>query len=120
MAIGNENRISADSHMAEPLDLWQQRMPEKFKDHALHFTGHKIGEGQYARVGGWEPAARLKDMAADGVAAEVLYPTRAKEMWRQGCIPAVAEMSAHVYNEWMGEFCQEAPDRLWGQSVVCL
>ena len=65
--ISKENRISADSHMAEPLDLWQTRMPVKFKEHALSFTGHKIGEGQYAREGGWEPVPRLKDMAADGV-----------------------------------------------------
>ncbi len=92
--VSKENRISADSHTAEPLDLWQTRMPGKFKEHALCFTGHKMGEGEYAREGGWEPAPRLKDMAADGVAAEVLYPTRAKEMWRHGCIPEVAEMSA--------------------------
>jgi uncharacterized protein len=118
--ISKENRISADSHMAEPLDLWEKRMPAPFQDQALHFTGHKIGEGQYAREGGWEPAPRLKDMAADGVAAEVLYPTRAKEMWRQGVVPEVAEACAQVYNEWMAEFCQEAPERLWGQSVSCL
>ena len=27
------------------------------------------------RPGGWDPAERLKDMAIDGVAAEVLYTT---------------------------------------------
>ena len=120
VVANKENRISADSHMAEPLDLWVQRMPERFRDRALRFRDHRIGEGQYAREGGWEPAPRLKDMAADGVSAEVLYPTRGKEMFRQGCDPEVAEVSAHVYNEWMMEFCQEAPDRLWGQGMVCL
>lgn len=118
--VGKENRVSGDSHMAEPLDLWEKRMPEKFHDQALVFTGHRIGEGQYAREGGWEPGPRLKDMAADGVSAEVLYPTRGKEMFRQGCIPEVAEACAHTYNDWMIEFCQEAPDRLWGQAELCL
>jgi hypothetical protein len=54
------------------------------------------------------------------VSAEVLYPTRGKEMYRQGVSQEVAEASAHVYNEWMAEFCQEAPARLWGQAEICL
>jgi uncharacterized protein len=118
--IRDENRISADSHMAEPLDLWQQRMPERHRENALRFRHHEIGKGQYAREGGWDPRERLKDMAADGVSAEVLYPTRGKEIFRQGCEPEIAQISAHVYNDWMVEFCQEAPDRLWGQSLICL
>ncbi len=119
-SMSNENRISADSHMAEPLDLWAKRMPEDLRDQAMRFRDHRIGEGQYAREGGWDPAARLKDMAADGVSAEVLYPTRGKEMYRQGVSPEIAEVCAHVYNDWMAEFCQEAPDRLWGQAEICL
>ena len=31
----DEVRISADSHLTEPLDLWLQRMPERFRDRAL-------------------------------------------------------------------------------------
>lgn len=35
---------------------------------------HKAG-WEAARPDGWDPAERLKDMALDGVAAEVLYTT---------------------------------------------
>ena len=115
-----EVRISADSHMAEPLDLWRQRMPERFRDRALQWSGQRIGKGQYRREGGWEPAPRLKDMAADGVVADVLYPTRAKSVFRLDYEPEISEASARVYNDWLIEFCSEAPDRLWGQAMVPL
>ncbi|MCH6546689.1 MAG: hypothetical protein IH796_11935, partial [Deltaproteobacteria bacterium] len=78
----DEVRVSADSHMAEPLDLWQKRMPERFRDRALQWSEQREGRGQYRREGGWEPAPRLKDMAVDGVVAEVLYPTRATSVFR--------------------------------------
>ncbi len=116
----DEVRISADSHMAEPLDLWQRRMPERFRDRALQWQGQRIGKGQYRREGGWEPGPRLKDMAADGVVADVLYPTRAKSVFRLDYDPEISEASARVYNDWLIEFCQEAPDRLWGQALIPL
>ncbi|MEA2639477.1 MAG: hypothetical protein QOF51_871 [Chloroflexota bacterium] len=117
-----EVRISADSHMAEPLDLWQTRLPERYRAGVMDFSKghHQIGKGQYAREGGWDPAKRLVDMAADGVVAEVLYPTRGKEMYRDDLAPEVAEACASVYNDWMIEFCSEAGDRLWGQAEIGL
>ena len=115
-----EPRISADSHMAEPVDLWQERMPAKYKDRAFSWPGQRIGSGQYRREGGWEPAPRLKDMAADGVVADVLYPTRAKSAFRLDYEPEISEAAARVYNDWLIEFCSEAPDRLWGQALLPL
>lgn len=115
----DEVRISADSHMAEPVDLWVQRMPERFRDRALQWTA-RTGSGQYRREGGWEPVPRLKDMAADGVVAEVLYPTRAKSVFRVDYDAEISEASARVYNDWLIEFCEEAPDRLWGQALIPL
>ena len=111
----DEARISADSHMIEPVDLWSTRMPERFRDRALAWPGP-----ERRREGGWVPSARLKDMARDGIAAEVLYPTRGKSVFRQDYDPEISEASARVYNDWMIEFCEEAPDRLWGQALIPL
>ncbi len=116
----DEVRISADSHVTEPLELWQQRMPERFRDRALEWPRLEYGKGQYRREGGWEPAPRLKDMAADGVVADVLYPTRAKSVFRSDYDAEISEASARVYNDWMIGFCSEAPDRLWGQALIPL
>ena len=115
VATNDEVRISADSHMIEPVDLWQKRMPEKFRDRALAWPGP-----ERRREGGWVPSARLKDMALDGVVADVLYPTRAKSIFRQDYDPEISEAAARVYNDWMIEFCSEAPDRLWGQAIIPL
>ncbi len=37
-AIGREQRISADSHMTEPPDLWEKRLPAALRDRAPRFA----------------------------------------------------------------------------------
>ena len=74
LAPNEESRISADSHLSEPLDLWEKRLPERFRDQAIHIR-HQYGGGFYAREGGYDPAERPKNMARDRIVAEVLYPT---------------------------------------------
>ncbi|MEA2641909.1 MAG: hypothetical protein QOF51_3303, partial [Chloroflexota bacterium] len=118
---GQEIRISADSHMSEPPDLWEKELPASYRDRAPRFPRVKMGEGLHARPGGWDVGARLADMAADGIAAEVLYPTLAKDIYIQcGDDPELAQACDRVYNDWMIEYCQEAPDRLWGQAHIGL
>ena len=112
-------RVSADSHVCEPPDLWETRLPEKYQEYAIHIR-HEPGKGFYAREGGYEPKPRLDDMARDGVVAEVLYPTFGKDMYTDERPPEAAEACARVYNDWMIEFCSEAPDRLWGQAEIAL
>src|SRR5437588_96917 len=115
-----EQRISADSHMAEPLDLWETRLPDRLKDRALRFPKLKLFEtNHHLRAGGWDPTERLKDMAFDGISAEVLYPTLAKQAWTLGD-PELEEACARVYNDWLIEFCSAAPDRLWGLCMLSL
>lgn len=116
-----EVRISADSHMSEPPDLWEKRLPAKYRDGAPRFPRVQLGRGNHSRAGGWDPVERLKDMAADGISAEVLYPTIAKGIYDQaGHDPDLAAACDVVYNDWLIEFCQHAPDRLWGQAVISL
>ena len=69
--------------------------------------------------GGWEPQARLKDQEADGVAAEVIYPSVGMEIcclkdldYKKACMDA--------YNLWLAEFCAAAPDRLIGQGQTAM
>jgi predicted TIM-barrel fold metal-dependent hydrolase len=114
-----EVRISSDSHVAEPFDLWETRLPPLFRDQALSFPDLKLGEGHHTRPGGWDSTERLKDMAFDGVSAEVLYPSLALGVFRTRS-PELAHQYARAYDDWMIEFCQEAPDRLWGQATIPL
>ena len=124
---GQELRISADSHVSEPPDLWRTRLPARFRD--LDQVGRlteriRLGRGTHYRAGGWDVDERLRDMAADGVAAEVLYPTVANAIYRLvepgSAGHELAEACSQAYNDWMIEYCGEAPDRLWGLAHLSL
>ena len=72
-----------------------------------------------ARPGGWDPAERLKDMAVDGVAGEVLYTTLGFRLfWLLD--PALQRECFRVYNDWLAEYCRYAPDRLKGLCLISL
>lgn len=119
-AIAAEQRISADSHMAEPLDLWETRLPEKLRDRALRFPDLKLYEtNHHLRAGGWDPDERLKDMALDGVSAEVLFPTLGKQAWTTGD-PDLEAACIKVYNDWIIEFCSVNTERLWGLCMLSI
>ncbi|MES9509800.1 amidohydrolase family protein [Streptomyces sp. NPDC000609] len=72
-----------------------------------------------ARAGGSDPAARLKDMALDGVAAEVLYPSLGLHLFwlsdgdfQRACFRA--------YNDWLADYVRHAPERLAGLGLISL
>ena len=63
--------------------------------------------------GGWDPDARMHDQDADGVAAEVVYPTVGMMLcnhpdydYKKACFDA--------YNLWIAEYAGAHPDRLLG------
>lgn len=115
-----EIRISSDSHMGEPPDLWEKGLPPAFRDRALHFPDIKPFEtNHHLRAGCWDPHERLKDQAVDGVAAEVLYPTLGQQAWLVGDVE-LEEACVRVYNDWMIDFCSVAPDHHWGLALISL
>lgn len=114
---GDEILISADSHVMEDPDLWVNRLPAAFRAQAPRFPPRKLGEGFQAQPGGWDPAERVKEMAADGVTAEVLYPTLGLSLFGLDDA-ALQEACFRAYNDWLGEYCQAALDRLVG--IACI
>lgn len=119
-AIAAEQRISADSHFGEPPDLWEKRLPERFKARAPRFPNITLYEtNHHLRAGAWDPQERLKDLALDGTSAEVLFPTLGHNAWRLDD-PEVEEACIRVYNDWTIEFCSVAPERFWGLAMLSL
>jgi predicted TIM-barrel fold metal-dependent hydrolase len=117
-AIGREQRISADSHMSEPPDLWEKRLPPALRDRAPRVTSRDPSSGR-ERAGGWDPYERLKDLAYDGISAEVLYPSRGYAAFTVGDTE-LEEACCRAYNDWMIEFCSVAPQRFWGLALISL
>ncbi len=72
-----------------------------------------------ARRGGWDPAERLKDMALDGVEAEVIYTTLGfRQFWFTDA--ALQQACFRAYNDWLAEYCAYAPTRLAGLALISL
>src|SRR5262249_18370065 len=90
--------VSADNHVFEPVTLWQERLPAQFRDRGPRLErrggwflmaiegmpdrkmtrandGNNAASGTATRAGGADADQRLRDMALDGVVAEVIYPT---------------------------------------------
>jgi len=72
-----------------------------------------------ALPGGWDPAARLKDMELDGVECQVLYTTFGFALFRIED-PKLQEACFRAYNDWMGEFVSYAPDKFAGLALIPL
>lgn len=109
--------ISADSHVMEPPDLWATGVPAAFRDRAPRFPPHKVGEGFQKHPGGHDPHARIKEMAEDGVSAEVLYPTLGLDLFAID-EAALQEACFRTYNGWLIEYCKVAPKRLVGVPAI--
>jgi predicted TIM-barrel fold metal-dependent hydrolase len=72
-----------------------------------------------ARPGGWDPIVRMQDMEKDGVSAEVLYPSLGLGLY---CIEDAAFQEAlfRTYNDWLIDYCQKVPDRLYGIALISM
>jgi predicted TIM-barrel fold metal-dependent hydrolase len=106
--------------MGEPPDLWETRLPEKFRDRAPRFPHVALYESNHHLRGGcWDPHDRLADLAIDGISAEVLFPTLGVQSWLVDD-PELERACIRVYNDWMIEFCNVAPERYWGLAMISL
>ncbi len=79
--LGKDKIISSDSHIMEPVDLWEANLTASLKAKFPKFPPRNTaGE----KPGGHDPKARLDEMAVDGVSAEVLYATHGLAALRDG------------------------------------
>ena len=131
--------ISADSHVFEPGDLWSKALGARYGDAVPRAVSKFNGEegsfffvgraGEAARMdelvdanakdrrledlakAGSDPVYRMKLMAADNIAAEVLNPTWGLWIPRISD-PGLRNACAEVYNDWILEYCSEDLKRL--------
>jgi predicted TIM-barrel fold metal-dependent hydrolase len=88
-------------------------------------TWEKVGQLDPARrhpmtEGSSDPHARLRDMDAMGVDQALLYPTWFAEGFHLVEDPDVAFALARAYNNWIADFCNAAPERLYAAAMLPL
>jgi predicted TIM-barrel fold metal-dependent hydrolase len=124
--------VSCDSHMNEPANLWRERIDAKYRDRLprievdekgvkwsisegfqrsrLHDSVFQ-GEDLERQKSGADPEQRLKDMARDGVDAEIIFPNKGLAMWATPD-PQFAMAQCRVYNDWAWETFSKYNDRM--------
>lgn len=117
MAAPDVPLISSDSHVMESLDLWLDKLPEAFKDRAPAYEHLRKKNETAAHPGGNDPRERVKEMKVDGVSGEILYPTIQMDQFGIKD-PALQEACFRVYNDWLMEYCDYSPDRLYGIGAI--
>ena len=143
--------LDSDAHVNEPPDLWQERVPAKWKERAprlvrvengeiWHFDGGRetwpmgltatAGQSyfQFApmgqtyenmRPGSFDTEARLRDMDADGIYAQVLYPSVTLKGARIYSGERELQLACvRAYNEWIRGFCEGSGGRLVAQAII--
>ena len=143
--------IDADAHVNEPPDLWQERVPARWRDRAPKLERTEAGEiwsfdggkekwpvgltataglsyFQYRpmgvtyetmRPGSFDTQARLADLDADGIHAQVLYPSvTLKGAAVYSSEPELQRACVRAYNEWLLEFCEGSNGRLIPQAIL--
>ena len=87
-----------------------------FKDRAPDFGGQRPND---TPGGAQDKNKRVSEMAADGVSAEVLYPTHGLK-----CLSLddheLEAACCRVYNDWLIDYCSAAPDRLIGIAMLSM
>jgi predicted TIM-barrel fold metal-dependent hydrolase len=124
--------ISADCHANEPSSLWADRMDEKYRDRLprVEQRGDKAnfqvtegfrpirlqdvkfeGEDAERNRSGKTPEDRLRDLARDGVDAEVIFPNKGLTMWATPD-PVFSNAMCRAWNDWAWETFGPYNDRL--------
>jgi predicted TIM-barrel fold metal-dependent hydrolase len=111
----DEVLISSDSHVIEPEGLWKKALERDFGERAPAFGGRRGGD----HPGAMEGPKRVSEMAADGVSAEVLYPTHGLRVLSVDD-PKLEQACVRVYNDWIIDYCSAAPDRLIGLGLLSM
>jgi predicted TIM-barrel fold metal-dependent hydrolase len=88
-------------------------------------TLEEIGEldphqPQPINPGAQDPQARLADMDAMGIDRAIVFPTLFAEYFPLIEDPYIAAALARAYNDWLRDFCQAAPLRLYPVGVLPL
>lgn len=106
--------VSADSHVDEPADLWDE-LPSELREQLPKIP---LWPEDKRPQGGLDPKIRIEHMDLDEVAAEVLYPTASL---RAFAVPQQAQEQAfRLYNDWVADYCKTAPQRLFAVPCLCV
>jgi predicted TIM-barrel fold metal-dependent hydrolase len=125
--------VTADAHVNEPRDLWSSNLPTKLRDQAMHgiqstedggweimFEGFELAKRslqEEERLRGTEVDYRLKMMAQEGIAGEIICPTIGLYVWMLKD-PEGGRISCRIYNDWILDTLESRSPRFRCVGIV--
>jgi len=142
--------ISSDCHAGLPNEQYRDWLDPEYREAFDTFMAEREKQLQLARRGlvneafaeewyreneeglrgGWDAARRDKELDADGVAGEVIFPDAdavgagasapfGAGLGQSGELdPTLLLAGARAHNRWLAELCAESPDRRAGVAIV--
>jgi len=138
--------IDADSHVLEPIEMWDSYLENRFKHFAptpeMTISGeavyHKITDeaGKKLRsdheqlieqhypnflLSNFDPESYVRVMQQTGVDVAFLYPTYGQWFWAiDSMSPPLAGAFTRAYNSWLRDYCSYDPQVLRGVGAINL
>ena len=100
--------------MAENRSLFSKEGTEEFEAMSAVAAGGRDGE--------WDSARRVKELEADGVVAEVVFPNNGVPFggFGESAEHELRGVGNRAYNRWLTDFCAEAPGRRAGLAMLAV
>ncbi len=125
--------ISSDGHAGANIEGYKPYLASKWHDEfdqwAAAFVNPFSDLAASDADRNWNSQRRLRELEADGVVAEVLYPNTVPPFFPSGNLLATAPTAAEyerrwaglqAHNRWLADFCAEAPKRFGGIAQILL
>jgi predicted TIM-barrel fold metal-dependent hydrolase len=125
--------ITADAHAGASLDTYREYLDPRHRDEfdawRADFRSRANKRAGSRKTKNWDTAERQRDLEADGVCAEVVFPNTVPPFYEQAFLiappprpdqftHALAGVRAH--NRWLADWCREAPERRAGIGLLLL
>ena len=119
------------SRLREPADAWWKNLEEEMAKRIGTFFDQDA-QDDYAKSesvlaggtdGEWDPAVRLRELEADGIVGEVIFPQMAPfggglMQYRTVVDPARNLEGNRAYNRWLADLCNTNPGRHAGVALI--
>jgi predicted TIM-barrel fold metal-dependent hydrolase len=127
--------ISADCHGGAEIHDYRDYLDAQYRDDfdawvSTYVIPYPDLEGPEANRN-WDSAKRLRELADDGIVAEVIYPNTVPPFFPEASlkvqVPAAGagdlerrSAGLRAHNRWLAEFCRETPGRRAGIAQILL
>jgi predicted TIM-barrel fold metal-dependent hydrolase len=125
--------ISADTHAGASIQTYRDYLDEEHKKLFDEWRG-SYRNPQKTHIGSkkhknWDDAERMRDMDAEGVVGEIIFPNTVPPFFRTSVLicgnPSVADHplwleGIRAHNRWLADWCAEYPERRAGIGLIYL